>query len=162
MPIPTPFVSSCMAIDPLWIDFNGHFNMAYYGVLFDRAADECFALFGMHPDYVKATRNSWFTLETHTTYVRELQASDAVVVDLQILDSDHKRVHYVQTMRQAAEGWAACILEVMVSHVSLETHKTSNFPDGVKAIIDAMGAAHARLLVPPQVGHRIGIPRKAS
>jgi acyl-CoA thioester hydrolase len=162
MPLPTPFVSSSMKIEPQWIDFNGHFNMAYYGVLFDRAADECFALFGMHPEYVKATNNSWFTLETHTTYLSELTGNDPVVVELQILDADHKRVHYVQTMKQADEGWAACILEVMVSHVSLETHKTSNFPDDIKARIDAMREAHVALPIPPQVGHRIGIPRKVS
>lgn len=150
-----------MAVELQWIDFNGHFNMAYYGVLFDRAADECFALFGMDPAYVKATGNSWFTLETHTTYLRELTATDPVLVELQILDSDHKRMHYIQTMRQADEGWAACLLEVMVSHVSLVTHKTSNFPDDVKAKIDAMRAAHKALPVPPQVGRRIGIPRKS-
>jgi acyl-CoA thioester hydrolase len=115
----------------------------------------------MHPEYVKATGNSWFTLETHTTYLNELTATDPVVVELQILDSDHKRVHYVQTMKQADKGWVACILEVMVSHVSLETHKTSNFPEGVKAKVDAMREAHKLLPVPPLVGHRIGIPRKA-
>lgn len=149
-----------MAIEPQWIDFNGHFNMAYYGVLFDRAADECFALFGMHPAYVKATNNSWFTLETHTSYLRELSATDPVVVELQILDADHKRVHYIQTMKQADEGWTACLLEVMVSHVSLATHKTSNFPGDVKARIDAMREAHMALAVPPQVGHKIAILRK--
>jgi acyl-CoA thioester hydrolase len=160
MAVPTPFISSRMAVEPQWIDFNGHFNMAYYGVLFDRAADECFALFGMHPDYVKATRNSWFTLETHTTYLRELTANDAVVIELHVLDCDHKRVHYMETMRHADEGWAACLLEVMVSHVSLETHKTSNFPDDIRAKIEAMCAAHKTLSIPSQVGHRIGIPRR--
>ena len=53
------------------------------------------------------------------------------------------------------------MLEVMVSHVSLDTHKTSNFPDDVKARIDAMAAAHKPLPVPLQVGHKIGIPRKS-
>ena len=48
----------------------------------------------------------------------------------------------------------------MVSHVDLATHKTSNFPEDVKARIDAMAAAHKRLPLPPQVGHKIGIPRK--
>src|SRR5581483_4255019 len=38
--IPTPFVSSVMRVEPAWIDYNGHLNMAYYNVLFDRAVDE--------------------------------------------------------------------------------------------------------------------------
>ena len=35
-----PFVSSIMKVEPAWIDYNGHLNMAYYNVLFDRGADE--------------------------------------------------------------------------------------------------------------------------
>ena len=35
-----PFVSSVMRVEPGWIDYNGHLNMAYYHVLFDRAVDE--------------------------------------------------------------------------------------------------------------------------
>ena len=31
-----PFVSSVMTVEPAWIDYNGHLNMAYYNVLFDR------------------------------------------------------------------------------------------------------------------------------
>lgn len=149
-----------MSIEPAWIDYNGHFNMAYYGVLFDRAADEVFAALGLGPDYVKATNNSFFTLETHTTYLRELAPTDTVKIDNQFLDVDHKRVHYLQHMRHATEGWIACVLEVMVSHVDLTTHKTSSFPAGVMTKVEAMAAAHKHLPVPAQVGHRIGIPRK--
>ena len=29
-----PFVSSRMKVEPAWIDYNGHLNMAYYNVLF--------------------------------------------------------------------------------------------------------------------------------
>ena len=39
-----PFVSSVMRVEPGWIDYNGHLNMAYYNVLFDRAVDEVYEL----------------------------------------------------------------------------------------------------------------------
>ena len=48
-----PFVSSVMQVEPDWIDYNGHLNMAYYNVLFDRAVDEAFGLLGCGPDYLK-------------------------------------------------------------------------------------------------------------
>jgi acyl-CoA thioester hydrolase len=161
MTFPAPFTSSEMGIEPDWIDYNGHFNMAYYNVLFDRAGDEIFTLVGLGPDYVKTTGNSFFTLETHTSYLRELAPSDRVKIDVQFLDHDHKRVHYVQQMRHASDGWVACVLEVIVSHVDLASHKTSNFPDEVAASIARIAEAHKGLPVPPQVGHRIGIPRKS-
>ena len=37
---PAPFLSSVMQIEPQWIDYNGHLNMAYYNVMMDRAIDE--------------------------------------------------------------------------------------------------------------------------
>ena len=40
-----------MQIEPQWIDYNGHLNMAYYNVLFDRAIDELWLQLGIGPDY---------------------------------------------------------------------------------------------------------------
>jgi acyl-CoA thioester hydrolase len=37
-----PFASAVMRVEPAWIDYNGHLNMAYYNVLFDRAVDEVY------------------------------------------------------------------------------------------------------------------------
>ena len=31
-----PLTSRVMGIEPDWIDYNGHLNMAFYNVLFDR------------------------------------------------------------------------------------------------------------------------------
>ena len=72
-----PFVSSAMVVDRAWIDYNGHLNMAYYNVLFDRAVDEAFELLGCGADYV--TKGfSTFTAEVHVRYLRELRAGDPV------------------------------------------------------------------------------------
>ncbi len=161
MSIPTPHLSKVMAIEPGWVDYNGHFNMAYYLVLFDRAADELLDSLGMSLEYVKTTHQSFFTLETHTSYLRELAPEHTVIVENQILDHDHKRIHYVQQMKHATEGWVSCVLEVMLGHVDMQAKKTSNFPPDILANIAAMTAAHKALAVPPQVGHQIGLPKKA-
>ena len=39
MTFPTPFNSSLMTVQDEWIDYNGHMNVAYYIVLFDRCID---------------------------------------------------------------------------------------------------------------------------
>jgi acyl-CoA thioester hydrolase len=160
MSFPAPHKSKVMSIEPQWIDYNGHFNMAYYNVLFDRAADDMFELVGFGPAYVKTTSFSYFTLETHTSYFRELAPTDTVIVETQFLDNDHKRVHYVQQMKHASDGWISCVLEVMVSHVDLAAKKTANFPAEMLATITAITEAHKSLPIPSQVGHKIAIPRK--
>ena len=50
MPLPpAPFLSSVMQIEPQWIDYNGHLNMAYYNVMMDRAIDEMWLQLGIGP-----------------------------------------------------------------------------------------------------------------
>ena len=156
-----PFVGPVQQVEDQWTDYNGHFNMAYYNVLFDRAGDHAFAEVGLGPEYVRDRNASFFTLESHNTYVRELHAGDSVRIETQFLDHDAKRVHYVQQMFHASEGWLSCVTEIIVMHVDMGLKKSAPFPPDILARIAAMRAAHRSLPVPPQVGHRIGIPRKA-
>jgi acyl-CoA thioester hydrolase len=155
-----PFIASTQKVEDQWVDYNGHLNMAYYNVLFDRAGDEAFDLVGLGADYVKSANASFFTLEAHLTYLRELHAGDPVKISVQFLDHDAKRVHYVEEMFHAEEGWLAAVSEHMIIHVDMSSKRTSPFPPDVLAKIAAMCASHKELPVPPQVGHRIGIPRK--
>jgi acyl-CoA thioester hydrolase len=157
---PAPFVAAIQRVEDQWVDYNGHLNMAYYNVLFDRAGDEAFDLVGLGADYLKTANCSFFTLEAHITYLRELHAGDPVRVNVQFLDYDAKRVHYVEEMYHAEEGWLACVSEHMIIHVDMSSKRTSPFPPQILEKIAAMCAAHKSLPVPPQVGHKIGIPRK--
>src|SRR5258708_26421985 len=72
---PAPFLSSAMQIEPQWIGYNGHLNMAYYNVMFDRAIDELWLKLGIGPTYMKARNGSTFTSECHLPYLLEIQLS---------------------------------------------------------------------------------------
>jgi acyl-CoA thioester hydrolase len=160
MTFPAPHLSTPLKVKDEWIDYNGHFNMAYYNVLFDDAGDQLFTSLGLGAEYVKKTNCSFFTLEAHLTYLRELHAGDVVTIENQLLDFDSKRVHYVQRMMHKYEGWESCVSEIIVSHVDLTQKKTSAYPDYILNHIAAAAAAHKSLPRPKQVGHVIGIPRK--
>ena len=153
-----PFVSSVMRVEPAWIDYNDHLNMAYYNVLFDRAVDEAFALIGCGPDYVRARRHSCFTAEVHLRYLRELNAADPVRVTFQLLDYDAKRMHYFEQLFHATEGWVAATSENMSLHVDIDAKKTDPFPAEITRCLAKMKAAHAKLPLPEAVGRRIAMP----
>ncbi len=155
-----PFVSSVMRVEPGWIDYNGHLNMAYYHVLFDRAVDEAFALVGIGPAYVECRSHSFFSAEVHVRYLRELHAGDPVRVTLQLLDFDAKRLHFFEQLFHATEGWVAATSEQMSLHVDLNVKKTAPFPDEVSALIARMSAAHSMLPRPEAVGRRIAMPER--
>jgi acyl-CoA thioester hydrolase len=153
-----PFVSSVMRVEPGWIDFNGHLNMAYYNVLFDRAVDEVYEPLGLGSRYVETTRHSTFTAEVHVRYLRELHAEDPVHVTFQLLDFDAKRLHYFEQLFHAEEGWLSATSENMALHVDMAAKKTAAFPGRIAAQLARMKAAHAKLPVPPGVGRRIAMP----
>jgi acyl-CoA thioester hydrolase len=155
-----PFVSSVMTVESAWIDYNGHLNMAYYNVLFDRAVDEAFELLGCGLDYVKHRRHSCFTAEVHVRYLRELNAGDRVRVTFQLLNYDAKRMHYFEQLFHATEGWVSATSENMSLHVDMAAKKTAAFPPEVTACLARMKAAHAMLPVPEAAGRRIAMPSR--
>src|SRR6202163_555464 len=153
-----PFVSSVMRVEPQWIDYNGHLNMAYYNVLFDRAVDETYELIGVGTDYVAKRRQSVFTAEVHVRYLRELHAGDPVRVTFQLLDFDAKRLHYFEQLFHAVDGWVAATSENMALHVDMVAGKTAAFPSDIAASLAKMKAAHAKLPLPEAAGRRIAMP----
>src|SRR5512142_2024740 len=99
-----PFVSTVMRLEPQWIDYNGHLNVAYYNVLFDRAVDEVYELLVLGPSYLERTKHSTMVVEAHVRYLRELKLDDPVCVAIQLIDYDAKRIHLFEELRHATEN----------------------------------------------------------
>ena len=156
--IAAPFLSSVMRIEPQWIDYNGHLNMAYYNVLFDRAVDEVYDLIGLGPDYLKQHGHSTMVAEMHVRYLRELRNSDRVRVSVQLLDYDAKRVHLFEQLLHATENWVSATSESMTLHVDMAAKKVAPFPDSVTRALERMKKAHAQLPRPESAGRRIAMP----
>jgi acyl-CoA thioester hydrolase len=158
----SPFVSSAMTIDPAWIDYNGHLNMAYYNVLFDRAVDEAYDLLGIGASYTKTKSRSLYTVEIHVRYLRELQVGDPVRATFQLLGFDNKRLHYFEQLFHATEGWVSATSENMALHVDMETKKTATFTDEITQRLQRMKTAHGMLPRPEGSGRRIAMPEAAT
>jgi acyl-CoA thioester hydrolase len=155
--ISTPFVSSVMRVEPAWIDYNGHLNMAYYNVLFDRAVDEVYEVLGLGLAYVETTRHSTFTAEVHVRYLRELLVDAPVRVTFQLLGFDSKRMHYFEQLLHAEEGWLSATSENMALNVDMRAKKTAPFPANVMGRLALMKEAHDKLGIPDGAGRRIAM-----
>jgi acyl-CoA thioester hydrolase len=159
MTLPAPFVSRVMELEKDWIDYNGHLNMAYYNVLFDRCSDDAFELMGLGPNYAKERRLTIYTAEVHICYVQELHLGDNVTVTFQLLDHDEKRLRAYQEIRHV-DGWLAATSEQLSLHVDMAGPKVAPFPADIMAKVEEMRAAHAALPMPERAGRSIGIRRK--
>ena len=158
---PVPFLSSVMQIEPQWIDYNGHLNMAYYNVMFDRAIDELWLKLGIGPAYMRERHGSTFTAECHVRYLREIHQGDPEQIAIILVDADEKRLHTFEEMRHAGEGWLSATSENMTMHIDMAARKVAPFPPDIRDRISAVAGAHAAIPRPKGLGRKVGMPTKA-
>jgi acyl-CoA thioester hydrolase len=159
MTISAPFVSRVMEIERDWIDYNGHMNMAYYNVLFDRCSDDAFELMGLGPNYARDRKFTIYTAEVHVCYVQELHLGHQVTVTFQLLDHDEKRIRAYQEIRHI-DGWLAATSESLSLHVDMAGPKVASFPTDIMDKVEALATAHAALPMPERAGRSISIKRR--
>lgn len=154
-----PHRSSLLTVQPDWIDHNGHLNMAYYHVLFDRGADELFALFGVTLESITETQRSTFSAESHVCYLRELHVGARVTVTSQLLDMDEKRFHFYQELYHE-DGWLSATAEGLGLHIDLTGPRVAPALPERYAAMEALLTEHKKLPHPDRAGRSIGIRRK--
>lgn len=149
-----------LAVAPEYVDPNGHMNVGYYAVLFDKALDLPWEILGLGYAGIKASGRSSFALETHVTYQRELREDDPLDFTFHLLDFDAKRIHYFMTMLHARERWLAATSESISICIDMTTRRSTAWPDDQIARLRALYLAHQQRPRPPEVGRIIGIRRK--
>lgn len=156
----TQFISLVAGIEPGWIDYNGHLNMAYYLVLFDRGYDVVADHLGMGAEYARTRRMTTYTGDARIAYLNEVHRDADLVTTYQILDHDEKRIHAFQELRHAGDGKVAATCETLTLHIDMGGPKVCPFPADVMERVAALAASHAGLPVPDGVGRPIGIRRR--
>jgi acyl-CoA thioester hydrolase len=157
--MPAPLAPFKTAVEPDWIDYNGHMNVAFYVLAFDRASDRLFDHLGVGEAYRRATNRSIYVLEAHITYERELKLGERLAIDTQLIDADAKRLHFFHRMTHAEAGYLTATAELLGLHVDLAGPKAEPMPAAALAALEALLAAHRLLPQPPQLGRRIAIKR---
>ncbi len=145
-------------VETAWIDYNGHMNVAYYVLMFDRATDVLLGRLGLGAAYRQHTNHSIYVLEAHVTYAREVKAGDMLRFTSQLVDADAKRLHVFHQMYHAA-GYRAATNELLALHVDLAGPTSLPFAAAEQARIDAMLNEHRQLDRPAELGRVIGIRR---
>jgi acyl-CoA thioester hydrolase len=139
------------------IDANGHMNVGYYGVLFDKALDLPWERLGIYSKLILAEGKSSFALESHLTYQRELREGDPLAFSVLLLDYDAKRVHYFMRMFHARERWLAATCEQLSICMDMTTRRSTQWPPACVANIRALFEVHRTRPRPAEAGRTIGI-----
>ena len=147
---------------PDYIDANGHMNVGYYGVIFDKASDLPCALLDIGFPMIERHQHSIFTIESHLTFQREILEGRPLAFTFQLLDFDAKRMHFFMTMRDADSDEISATQEIMSMCIDLATRRSANWPADAMEKLTLLAPVHAARPRPPEAGRVIGIRRKAT
>ena len=138
-----------------WIDYNGHMSEGFYGVVFGMASDEYLIRMGFDEHYRTATGGSFYTVETHITFLDELAPETPLAVDTTVAGADPKRVHLFHELRRSTDEALAATQESMMLHVDTNIDRVMPMADSLHAVLRADADAHAGLLTAGTTGRAI-------
>jgi carnitine 3-dehydrogenase len=151
-----PLLLPARLVPPEWVDYNGHVHESRYLQLFADATDALLGTLGVDAGYL-AAGGSYFTVETHISHLRQLEAGDHVYVTTQVLDSDEKRLHVFHVLLREAEADPLATAEQMLLHVDTGSGRAAPSREPVCARVVELTRRHAALPRPERAGRSIGV-----
>ena len=136
-----------------WVDYNGHVHESRYLQLFGDATDALLGRLGIDLE----GGSSYFTVETHLSHLRQLEAGDAVAVSTQVLDADEKRLHLFHTLCREGEADPVATAEQMLLHVDTHAGRATQASGEVLAAVLRLRDEHASLPRPERAGRSVGL-----
>ena len=102
---------------PEWIDWNGHMNVGFYVVAFDKATDTLCNQFGCSWEYTREKIGMTFVLEAHVTYDREVKEGDPLRITSRSSTTTPSACTSSTPCITATEGYLAATNELMLMNI---------------------------------------------
>lgn len=147
------------SVDPQWVDYNGHMSESFYLLAFGDASDALFRYIGIDEAY-RAAGNSFYTVESHINYFKEVGSGEPLDFTTQLLGVDDKRLHFFHRMFHGTTGDLLCTTEQMLLHVDMNSERTAPIKPDVMQALTAIMAVHRELPAPEQKGRVMDVPVK--
>ena len=110
-----------------WIDYNGHMNEGYYAVAFGDATDAYLIRAGFDDTYRGDIGGTFYTVETHIRYVRELKLGDPLLFRTTVLGADAKKLHLFHSMVHEIDGYEAATQEASCSTLTWRASRSARW-----------------------------------
>lgn len=157
--VPAPLELYRTTVNPDWVDYNRHMTEAAYLTAFGWATDALFRYIGDDEAY-RAAGHSFYTVETHINYEREVAVNEPLRFTTQLLDVDAKRMHFFHSMFHGETGVRLATTEQMLVHVEMTEGRSAPVLPEVAEALAAVMESHRHLPLPPEVGSVMKIKRK--
>lgn len=146
------------AIQPEWVDYNGHLRDAFYLLIFSYATDALMDQLGLDEAGRRRTGHTLYTLECHLNYLAEVRLGAEVEVRTQLLAHDRKRLHIHHGLHYPGGAQLLAASEQMLMNIDSAAGRSAPFDEQVLARVLALAEAQRGLPRPVHVGRLIALP----
>lgn len=135
-------------VDPDWTDYNGHFNVAYYTLTFDRAAAAYAGELGLNEDALASLAVGLSAASVDTDYRREVHVGRPLSFTTQTLSVGEAAIHVLQAMYEAEAGYLAAVEERTIQLRSTHDGAIVPLPPTVRSAADLRRRNETELPLP--------------
>ncbi|MEO0496988.1 MAG: acyl-CoA thioesterase [Pseudomonadota bacterium] len=149
------YLSPVRKLEPGWIDYNGHLNMAYYLVIFEEGAEAFWKPLGLGDSYRDRTGHTTYTASVKIDYIAEVAADAMVTTQIVLRDVGPKKFLTWQGL-YTNDGTLRATCETLTLHVDQtgDAPKVAAFAPDMLERLQATLTDHSGFTPP----HRAGLP----
>ncbi len=139
-----------------WIDYNGHMNVAFYTMAFDKSLDIFLEkTLGLGETHARENDQGPFVVQANFHYLNEMKIYDVFFVQVTLIDFDIKKMHLCLEIISEKQKTIMAISEQLMLNVNLQKRKTEAYPDWAIKRLTLMKENHKNYKLPINIGRKI-------
>ena len=159
-PYSTPIILPEQEVLNEWLDYNGHMNVAYYTLAFDKSLDIFLEdLLGIGESHAYKNKQGPFVVQAHYHYLNEMRLNEKFHVRLFVVDCDKNKMHLCMEIYSLFQEKVIAVVEQVLINVNLKLRKSEPYPPWAFEKLIKLKNTHKNASLPSAFGKSIGLKK---
>ena len=159
-PYSTPIILPEQEVLNEWLDYNGHMNVAYYTLAFDKSLDIFLEdLLGIGESHAYKNNQGPFVVQAHYHYLNEMRLNEKFHVRLFVVDCDKNKMHLCMEIYSLFQEKVIAVVEQVLINVNLKLRKSEPYPPWAFETLIKLKNTHKNASLPSAFGKSIGLKK---
>ena len=159
-PYSTPIILPEQEVLNEWLDYNGHMNVAYYTLAFDKSLDIFLEdLLGIGESHAYKNNQGPFVVQAHYHYLNEMRLNEKFHVRLFVVDCDKNKMHLCMEIYSLFQEKVIAVVEQVLINVNLKLRKSEPYPPWAFEKLIKLKNTHKNASLPSAFGKCIGLKK---
>ena len=156
----TPIILPEQQVLEEWLDYNGHMNVAFYTLAFDKSLDIFLEDFlGIGETHAHENNQGPFVVQAHYHYLNEMKINEKFNVRLFVVDCDKNKMHLCLEIYSLLQEKVISVVEQVLINVNLKIRKSEPYPPWAFERLVKLKNTHKNASLPSAFGKSIGLKK---